>query len=121
MSAISNVTLLELFRDHLSEIRELCGPSWPTLIQEIRPLLLQLAVERDTDEANRLTTEIFDRSLTTPAGHFVQGLTSGCQQHTHEVTRGGDIRLDAPHIVERAREATAGAAGNSNGVVRLTG
>jgi esterase/lipase superfamily enzyme len=92
MTAYANTVLLELFRDHLSEIQGLCGNSWQDLSRQVRSILVEFTEATNPEQSDRLVEELLHLLLATRARDFVENLIA-VQQHTEsEITRGSDAQ-----------------------------
>jgi esterase/lipase superfamily enzyme len=114
MSAIGNVAFLDLFRDHLDEIRELSGSGWTDFVRRVQPLLMKIAISTDPQEVKLLIDELIASALATPAAETVGRLTVEArrrQQLTLDVARGGRTPDGRLGLEDNASSATTGTAG----------
>jgi esterase/lipase superfamily enzyme len=112
VAADANAALLELFRDHLSEIQGLCGNDWQDLAGQIRLLLVEFAKAPDPEQSDRLIKEILRLLFATRARDFIGNLIADHEHTKGEITRGSDAPLDDLNFQVEARGAGIETAAN---------
>ena len=112
MAAGTNIALLELFRDHLSEIQCLCGNDWQYLASHIRSLLVEFAEATEPEQSDRLIKELLHLLSATRAQDFIEGLIAEQRRTKDDITRGADAQLEHLNFQAEARNASIETAAN---------
>lgn len=115
MKGVDEVVFLELFRDHVDEIRGALGSGWESFRLAALPLLIRATGADGGGDATAAVNEILDRLLDGPAGPVVQRLLFQARSEQPDVRtlRSGVADPDAvrlPETTDTAMAATAAAA-----------
>jgi esterase/lipase superfamily enzyme len=92
MGAVKDVTFLELFRDHVDEIRELIGADSPDFMRDAQTVLLQISEAATADDVNRLVAELIELAQKTGAGDLIRRLNLEAGSLTPPIHHGATTR-----------------------------